>query len=138
MKLTLDPAIATQLGDKTARLIGAAQELSVFGEMDPGLAGECGVEICSLEARTILSGGAPFRVASLAGESARARRPVALSSDDLDAVSRLEAVVSMGSSRINLKLASLDAAASQEPMAKLGNLIGFATGAVGLIKSIWP
>jgi hypothetical protein len=138
MKLTLDPAIAAQLGEKTARLIGAGQELSVFGEMDPGLAGECGVEICSLEARTILSGGAPHRVVSLAGESMRTRRAVALSSDDLEAVSRLEAVVAMGSSRIGLKLASLDAAEAQEPMARLGNLIGFATGAVGLIKSIWP
>lgn len=136
MRHTLGPEIAARLGEKTARLIGAGQELSVFGEMDPELAGECGVEICSLEARTILNTGAPFRVLSQAAESARTRRALALSSDDLEAVSRLEAVVAMGSSRIGMKLASLDATAVQEPMARLGNLIGFATGAVGLIKSL--
>lgn len=134
MKLLLDPSVAAQLGEKTAHLIGAGRELSAFGEIDPELAGECGVEICSLEARTILSSGAPFRVASLAGESARTRRALSLASEDLEAVSRLEAVVAMGSSRIALKLASMDASAAQEPMAKVGTLLGVATGAIGLIK----
>lgn len=136
MNLTLDPRIAAQLAEKTAQLIGAGRELSSFGEEDPSLAGECGVEICSLEARTILAGGAPYRVASLAGEAARARRPVTIGTQDLEAVSRLEAVVAMGSSRIGLKLATLDASASQEPMAKLGSVIGLATGAAGFIRSL--
>jgi hypothetical protein len=136
VNLTLNPGTAAMLAEKTAQLIGAGRELSAFGEMDPALAGECGVEICSLEARMILSGGAPYRVASQAGEAAQSRRPVTISHSDLELVSRLEAVVAMGSSRIGLKLATLDASASQEPMAKLGSMIGLATGAAGFIRSL--
>lgn len=138
MNLLLDPGSAARLAEKTAQLIVAGRELSSFGEEDPSLAGECGVEICSLEARTILSSGAPFRVAQLAAEAARSRRQVTVSSQDLETMSRLEAVVAMGSSRIGLKLATLDASASQEPMARLGSLIGLATGAAGLIRTIFP
>jgi hypothetical protein len=136
VNLILDPGTAARLAEKTAQLILAGRELSSFGEEDPTLAGECGVEICSLEARTILSSGAPSRVAVLAGDAARSRRQVTVSSQDLETLSRLEAVVAMGSSRIGLKLATLDASASQEPMAKLGTMIGMATGAVGFIRSL--
>lgn len=135
VNLNFDPGTAAELAKRTAYLIGAAQELSAFGEQDPALAGECGVEICSLEARTILSGGAPFRVMVKAEESGRFRRPVAIAASDLEAVSRLEAVVSMGTSRIDLKAAALDATIAQEPTARIGNLIGLATGAIGFIKS---
>lgn len=136
MNLLLDPGTAAKLAEKTAHLIMAGRALSAFGEEDPALAGECGVEISSLEARTILSSGAPFRVAQLAAEAARARRQVTVSSQDLETLSRLEAVVAMGSSKIGLKMAALDASASQEPMAKLGSLIGLATGAAGFIRSL--
>jgi len=136
VNLTLNPGVAADLAQKTAYLIGAGRELASFGEEDPGLAGECGVEICSLEARTILATGVPNRVAALAGESARVGRPLTLATQDLEAVSRLEAVVAMGSSRIGQKLASLDASASAEPMAKLGSLIGLATGVGGFIRSL--
>lgn len=136
MNLLLDPRAAAHLAQKTAHLILAGRELSAFGEEDPALAGECGVEICSLEARTILSSGAPLRVAQLAGEAATTRRQVTVSSQDLETLSRLEAVVAMGSSRIGLKLATLDASSAQEPMARLGSLIGLVTGAAGLIKTI--
>jgi hypothetical protein len=136
VNLLLDPGTAAKLAEKTAQLILAGRELSAFGEEDPTLAGECGVEICSLEARTILSSGAPARVASLAGDAARGRRQITVSSQDLETLSRLEAVVAMGSSRIGLKLATLDASASQEPMAKLGTMIGLATGAAGFIRSL--
>lgn len=136
MNLTLNPGTAAQLAEKTAQLIGAGRALASFGEEDPSLAGECGVEICSLEARTILAAGAPYRVSSLAGESARQGRPVTIATQDLEAVSRLEAVVSMGSSRIGLKMATLDASESAEPMTKLGSMIGLATGAAGLIRSL--
>lgn len=136
MNLNLNPGIAAQLAEKTSQLIGAGRALSAFGEEDPELAGECGVEICSLEARTILASGAPYRVAQVASEAAAMRRPAAVSSLDLEQVSRLEAVVAMGSARIDLKMASLDASASQEPMARLGSMIGLATGAAGLIRSL--
>lgn len=136
MNLTLNPGTAAQLAEKTAQLIGAGRELASFGEEDPTLAGDCGVEICSLEARTILAGGAPNRVASIAVEAVRTRRSVTIATQDLEAVSRLEAVVAMGSSRIGLKLATLDASASAEPMTRLGSMIGLATGAAGFIRSL--
>lgn len=137
MNTIFDPRTAALLAERVGALHGAATELASLGEHDPGLAGECGVEVCALEARTILSGGAAQRIAVLSAEAARAGRPVSIGTVDLEAVSRLEAVVSLGSSRIGLRLASLDAAASQEPIAKWGGLIGLASGAVGLIRSLF-
>jgi hypothetical protein len=49
----------------------------------------------------------------------------------------LEGVLALGAARIGLKVAAMQAAEGQEGMAKLGSIIGLATGAVGLIKSIW-
>lgn len=135
VNVNLDPDMAGKLAQKTAYLIGAAQELSSFDEEDPVMAGECGVEICALEARTILSGGIPYRVLAKAQEAGRIRRPFMVPVSDLEAVSRLEAVVSMGASRIGHKIASLDAAIAQQPTNMIGNMIGIATGAIGLIKS---
>lgn len=135
MNLSFGPDSARELAQRTRYLIGSGRELSLFGEQDPVLAGECGVEICSLEARTILNGGAPFRVVARAEEGIRAGRPITISMADLDAVSRLEAVVSMGSSRIDHKMAALDAAIAQQPAASLGSMVSLATGAIGLIKT---
>ena len=137
MKLTIHPAQAGPLAARIPGLAAAAREFSLFGEVDPDLARECGVEIGCLEARTLLSGGAPNRIAAEAAEAARLGRPAALEAEDLEAVSRLEAVVALGSARIALKQAALEAEASQEGLAKFGGLMGLATGAVGLIKSFF-
>lgn len=134
---TFDPRSASILAERSAFIEGSGAVLAALGEADPGLAGECGVEVCSLEARTILATGAPGRVAALAGEAARTGKPVAVSPGDLESLSRLEAVVALGSSRIQLKLAALEAEAAQEPRAQLGSLIGLATGAVGLWKAFF-
>lgn len=135
MNTTFDPQTAALLAERAVTLQGSAAELAAFGEHDPGMAGECGVEICSLEARTILSGGAPGRVAALASESARAGRAASIPQSDIEALSRLEAVVALGSSRIGLRMAALDAQEAQGPAATAGSLIGLATGAIGFIRS---
>lgn len=135
MNLRFGPDSARELAERTLHLIGSGHELSLFGEQDPGLAGECGVEICSLEARTILSGGAPYRVLARVEEGVKSGRPVVIPMADLDAVSRLEAVVSMGSSRIGHKLAAIDAEMAHQPAASLGSMVSVATGAIGLIKT---
>lgn len=135
MNLNLDPVMAGRLAEKTAYLIGAARELSAFDEEDPVMAGECGVEVCALEARTILSGGVPYRVLDKAHEAGHTGRPYMVPVSDLEMLSRLEAVVAMGSSRISNKIAALDSAIAQEPAGTIGSMIGIATGAIGLIKS---
>lgn len=131
----LDPITSSRLAQKTAYLIGAAKELSSFDEEDPGMSGECGVEVCALEARTILSGGIPYRVVAKAEEAAMTGRPFLISGSDLETVSRLEGVVARGSSRIGHRIEQLDAAIAQQPAATLGNMVGIVTGAIGLIKS---
>jgi hypothetical protein len=139
VNITFDPRSAALLGHRAQALQISGAELGALGEHDPELAGECGVEICSLEARTILSAGAPARVQAISQEAARANRPAVVSARDVDALSRLEAVVAMGSSRIALKLAAMDAAAAQEPAARLGNIVTLATsaaGAIGFLKGI--
>lgn len=135
MNLQFSAQQATQLVSRAVGLAGAAKELALFGEMDPELAGACGVEISALEARSLLSGGALDRIVQGSSTAAREGKPVALAAEDVEAFGRLEAVVALGSSRINLKLASMEAEASQEGLAKWGGLLGLATGAIGLIKS---
>jgi len=135
--MTLSPQQAQFLYQQIGRIATAAQELGQFGETEPDLAGACGVEVCSLEARTILAGGYLQRLAAAAAESVRSGRPATVAAEDLEAASRLEGAVALGSSRIGNKMASLEAEASQEGVSKIGGLLGMATGAVGLIKSIF-
>lgn len=137
MNLNFSPAHASILGERAVRLAGSAAELASFGEADPELAAECGVEIGALEARSLLGSGACVRIATAAADSVQTGRPASLAAGDLEALSRLEAVVALSSSRIGLKLAAADAAAAQEPLARLTNLLGLAGGAYGLIKSIF-
>jgi hypothetical protein len=131
------PNEAKVLGEQAARLEMSARELALFGEQDPGLAGECGVEVNALEARTILSGGVCRRLAGLAAESVRSGKPVPVAANDLDMLGRLDEVVALGNGRIGLKIAAIDAEKGQEGAARLGSIIGLATGAVGLVKSIF-
>ena len=137
MLMRVDPVQAASLAERVVALAGSARELALFDETDPHLASECGVGLGALEARTILFSGAVDRVARAAAEAARSGRPATLAGEDVEAVSRLERVVALGSSMITLKLASMEAAARQEPVASVGNLIGLGTGLVGLIKSIF-
>lgn len=134
--LSLAPGQAAALGVHAERIEGAAHELALFGEREPVLCGECGCDVPSLEARTILSGGAPNRIAEAARHSALSGTPMAVTRSDLDALSRLEGVVMLGSSRIGFKMASLDAEDKQSGVTQLGGLIGLATGVAGLVKTI--
>lgn len=136
MNLPLEPDQAVMLVDRVVRLAGSARELAMFGESDPYLASECGVEVGALEARMILSSGAVDRVARSAAQTAQSGLRGSIAADDLEAVSRLEGVVALGSSKIALKMATMDAEASQAPISKITNLIGLAGGAYGLIRSI--
>lgn len=137
MRTTFDPGTARVLSERAYAIQVSASELAGLGEHDPALAGECGVEVCSLEARTILMSGAPDRVRQAATQAAQSGRNAEIQTSDLEALSRLEAVVAMGSSRINLKMAAMDAEAAQAPAASLGSLMGLATGAIGFVRSFF-
>lgn len=137
MKTNFDPASAARLAERAEAIQASAQELAALGERDPGLAGACGVEVCALEARTILFSGAPARVAKSAAQAAGMGQIASIEISDMQALSRLEAVVSLGSSRIDLKMASMDAEAAQHPTAMLGSALGLASTAFGLFKSFF-
>lgn len=137
MNVTFTPDQAGVLGERAERLGAGAQEFARLGENDPYLAAECGVEVGSLEARQLLSGGALQRISMAARESLKTGHPAQMAGSDLDTLSRLEGVVALGSSRIGIKMAAMDAEKQQEGLAKLGSFIGLATGAVGLYKSIF-
>lgn len=137
MNIQLGAQEASLLSEKVAQLVLSARVLSSFAEQDPGMAGECGVEVNALEARTILSGGACARISGRCSEAARMGRPAQIDQVDLETLGRLEGVLALGAARIGLKIAALDAAHGQEGMARMGSIIGLATGAVGLFKSIF-
>jgi hypothetical protein len=125
------------LVERTRVLAASARVITDFDETDPDLAGACGVEVCALEARSLLGGGVLSRVSAAAAAGIQRRIPFMLAEEDVAAMDRLEGAVSRGLSRIDLKLATLNAEASQEGLAKIGSLIGLATGAIGLIKSVF-
>lgn len=137
MNFSLSPEQAEFLSGRASRIAASAYWLGQFGETDPDLAGACGVEICSLEARTLLGSGLVQRVQAAAGEAMRLRRPVLLAGDDLEGLARLEATVALGSSRIGNKQAAMEAEAGQEGLAKFGGLLGLAGSVWGLAKSIF-
>lgn len=132
----ISPGDALRLAQAAGRAAEAAQVIALFGEAEPDLAGECGVEVCALEARALLSGGAPDRLARAAAEAARTGRPATVSADDFSAVTRLEAVAALGRQRIDLKAAALDAEASQEGLARLGGILSLASSAYGILKTV--
>lgn len=137
MNVSFGPDVAGRLAEKAAYVQMAGKELALFGEAEPWLAAQCGVEIGALEARTLLSGGAATRIGRLAGEAAAAGAPVVLAAEDLEALSRLEGVLALSSSRIGQAIAIMDAREQSSGFDNLGSVIGLATGAVGLIKSIF-
>jgi hypothetical protein len=137
MNVVLGPSEAVQLAEKAAALDGAARELCNFVDSDPSLAGECGVEVNAVEVRTLLMAGAPSRIFAGATQAVKFGRRMEVSTSDLEQLSRLEGVISLSASRIALKSAAMDAAQGQEGMAKLGSIVGLATGAVGLVRSFF-
>lgn len=137
MNVSFGPDVAARLAEKAAYVYMAGRELALFGEAEPWLAAQCGVEIGALEARTLLAGGAASRVGSLAQEAAGAGRPVVLAAEDLEALSRLEGVLALSSSRIGQAIAMLDSREKSSGLDNLGSVIGLATGAVGLFKSLF-
>jgi hypothetical protein len=137
MNVVLGPSEAVQLAEKAAALDGAARELCGFVDSDPSLAGECGVEVNAVEVRTLLMAGAPARLFRSGMEAGKSGRRMEVSTADLEQLSRLEGVISLSASRIALKSAAMDAAQGQEGMAKLGSIVGLATGAVGLVRSFF-
>jgi len=139
MNVTLSPREAGVLSEVSGRALQGARELARFQETDPGLAGACGIETGALEARTIMGGGAVGRLWETSTAAYRSGRPAVVRREDLDELSRLEGVLSLGASRIGQKVAELDGAQSQgeDLGAKLSGLIQLATGAIGLWKSIF-
>lgn len=134
-ELQFSPDVAAALRVKVDQVRLSGSELGSFGEREPHLASECGVELASLEARSILSGGAPDRILAQATAAEGQKRPFAVYTQDLRQVERLEGLVSTAASRIAQKYMMIDA----QPPAALGSIstvIGLVTGAVNLVRTL--
>lgn len=137
MNVSFGPDMARTLAEKARYVHMAGRELALFGEQEPWLTSDIGIEIGSLEARTILASGATARVFEAADVAARTGKPAVLAEGDVEALSRLEGVLSMAASKIAQKQAMLEAADS--PVAKIGQFIGLAAtaaNAIGMIRQI--
>lgn len=139
MNVALSPREAAVLAQALERIELGAYELSRFADQDPDFAGQCGIEVNALEARTILVGGSCARLRAAVDAGRRMGGRTTVERSDLDQLGRLEGVLSVGANRISQRIASIDQAVAQsdDGMAKLGSIIGLASGAVGLIKSIF-
>ncbi len=129
------PEVARTLATKVRQVRMSGAELAAFGEQEPGLAAECGVEIAALEARTILSGLSADRLAAAADQAAQLGRPFMVYEADVRAVSRLEGVVSLASSRIAQRYMALEGAESN--VAKLGSVVSVVSGLAGLVRTFF-
>lgn len=134
MNVLVQPADAARLSEAASRIVRAAMAAAEFGECDPDLAGECAVEVTSLEARTIIAGGGPKRVLAALG-SARSGRPAAVAEEDLRALGRLEQVVRTFSDRVDAKAAEMDRTAAREPFARLEGIFSLASTAYGIVRT---
>ena len=97
-------------------LSGAALELVAFADGEPALASRAGVEVLALEARGIMSAGAPMRLA--AKEAAPG---------DMEALARLEGIVTLAEARLDALDASLGATESGGGIERLSGFIGIAS-----------
>lgn len=131
------PQDAAILAGKAEGLRLAAQEISAFQESSPQLAAQAGVEVCALEARTILAGGAVDRIVMAGTKAAESGRPLSMNGPDLDALTRLEGVVMVSEARIGSSLGTLEHAEAGGGMETLAGWVGLAGGVVGLVKTFF-
>jgi hypothetical protein len=137
MNVPFGPEAAARLAQKAAYVQMAGRDLALFGETEPYLIQSTGLEVSALEARILLSGGAPARVADAAVRAVRSGTPVAVDAADLEAVARLEGILTVAAARLGQAIAAIDAQKQGSGMETLGTAIGLATGAIGLIKSLF-
>lgn len=129
------PDVARAFLSKIDQVRLAGAELSSFGEAEPGLAAECGVEIAALEARTILGSHAAERILSAARQGAQLGRPFAVQEADMRAMSRLEGVISLASNRIAQRYMALEG--TNSGIARLGTVVNVVSGIAGLVRTIF-
>ena len=121
---------------RVKRIGAAAADLVAFSDQDPELASLSGIEVPSLEARTLLSGGLVGAVSSRCAESLRSGRPCSISSAELDAVSRLEAVVATGATRVAQRIAALEDSEKKALQDHIGGVVSIGTGIVALVRTL--
>lgn len=137
MNVPFGPEAAGRLAQKAAYVQMAGRDLALWGETEPYLVHSTGLEVSALEARILLSGGAPARVVEAASRAARSGTPASVDAADLEAVARLEGILTVAASRLGQAIAAIDAQNRSSGFETLGTAIGLATGAIGLIKSIF-
>lgn len=123
---------ATYLATKAHSATLAAKELVSFWSEEPELAGQASVEVLALEAKSILSSGAIERVL----EAAKSRRPV-MGVDDLDAIFRLDTIVSISAARLSSLESSMGDEESDRPMNRIGGIVSLAATVLGIVNTVF-
>lgn len=121
---------------RVSRIGAAAADLVAFSDQDPELASLSGIEVPSLEARTLLSSGLVGEVSARCADSLRSGRPCSISSAELDAVSRLEAIVATGETRVAQRIAALDNAEKRSLQDHIGSTVGIGSGIISLVRAL--
>ncbi len=137
MNVPFGPEAAVRLAQKAAYVQMAGSDFALFGETEPFLVASSGLEVSALEARILLSGGAPARVAEAAGRAVLHGTPVTVDAADLEAVARLEGILTVAAARLGQAISQIDSQTQSSGLETLGSAIGLATGAIGLIKSLF-
>lgn len=129
------PGVARALLSKVDQVRLAGAELASFGEAEPGLAAECGIEIAALEVRTILGSQAAERIMAAAQQGAQLGRGFLVQEADMRAMNRLEGVISLASNRIAQRYMALEGANSN--VAKLGTVMNVVSGLAALVRTFF-
>jgi hypothetical protein len=136
MEYRLGGREADALLGRASRIGAAAEDLVAFCDQDPELASLAGIEVPALEARSLLASGLVGSVSVRCSEAVRSGRPCSVSSSELDAVSRLEAVVATGAARVSQRIAALQAAEDKAIQDKVANVVSVGTGIFALVKTL--
>ncbi len=131
MKIALSGVEGEFLRTKGIWLREAGQILGTIIETDPMLARELSLEALSVEARGILQTGALGRVQGLALEGD------AITSEDLERLTRLETVVATADHRVSEKLSEIERKEAGAGLERLGNLASLAGKIVDLAKQVF-
>ncbi len=123
-EMAMIPTETHEVGVRLEGVVQRARELVAFADGDPGLAAKAGVEVAALEAKMLLGDPALRNIQSRT-----------LGYHDLEKLERLEGVVSLSSQRMGECIASMDAEMSGRTVNNLGQIIGVAGGALGILKS---
>lgn len=133
MNVALSGSQAAHLASKVVSLGEAGRIVGSLLETEPSLAQELSLEALSVEAGTILNGGALGRVYSATQKGL----PTEIDASDLERLTRLETVVATTDRRVSDKLSEIEKKEAGAGLERLGSLMSLAGQVVDLAKQVF-